>query len=250
MNEINLQGKRAIVTGGARGIGSSIASRLLQSGARVALWDLNGPDLKTMEDKLSENGNVFGVQVDVADNDSVVAAVTETFKQLGEVEILVNNAGITGGNAPIWEMKVDEWKKVLDIDLTGVFLCCREIAPKMIANGYGRIVNVASIAGKEGNPNAAHYSAAKAGVISLTKSLAKESVKTGVLCNCVTPAVIETPMLEQMTNQHKEYMVSKIPLDRMGQPHEVAALVAWLASEDCSFSTGAVFDISGGRATY
>ena len=147
-------------------------------------------------------------------------------------------------------MGITEWQKVLDIDLTGVFLCCRALAPRMMRKGYGRIVNIASIAGKEGNPNAAHYSAAKAGVISLTKSLGKEMVETGVLCNCVTPAVIETPMLDQMTDQHKDYMVSKIPLNRMGKPEEVAALVAWLASEDCSFSTGAVFDISGGRATY
>ena len=250
MNNINLEGKRAIVTGAARGIGNAIAERLLQSGATVALWDLDSSNLDLAQNNLKETGKVFGVEVDVAQEKSVESAVVQTYERLGEVEILVNNAGITGGNATVWDLEINEWQKVLDIDLTGVFLCCRALAPKMMKIGYGRIINIASIAGKEGNPNAAHYSAAKAGVISLTKSLSKEMVGSGVLCNCVTPAVIETPMLDQMTDQHKEYMVSKIPLGRMGKANEVAALVAWLASEDCSFSTGAVFDISGGRATY
>ena len=250
MNNIDLKGKRAIVTGAARGIGFAIAERLLQSGATVTLWDIELPNLEKAQADLKSAGNVFSVEVDVTQENSIKRGVELTYEHMGDVEILINNAGITGGNATVWDMGITEWQKVLDIDLTGVFLCCRALAPQMMSKGYGRIVNIASIAGKEGNPNAAHYSAAKAGVISLTKSLGKEMVETGVLCNCVTPAVIETPMLDQMTDQHKNYMVSKIPLNRMGKPEEVAALVAWLASEDCSFSTGAVFDISGGRATY
>ena len=250
MNNIDLKGKRAIVTGAARGIGFAIAERLLQSGATVTLWDIELPSLEKAQADLKSAGNVFSVEVDVTQENSIKRGIELTYEHMGDVEILINNAGITGGNATVWDMGITEWQKVLDIDLTGVFLCCRALAPRMMSKGYGRIVNIASIAGKEGNPNAAHYSAAKAGVISLTKSLGKEMVETGVLCNCVTPAVIETPMLDQMTDQHKDYMVSKIPLNRMGKPEEVAALVAWLASEDCSFSTGAVFDISGGRATY
>ncbi len=250
MNNIDLKGKRAIVTGAARGIGFAIAERLLQSGATVTLWDIEFPNLEKAQADLKSVGKVFSVEVDVTQENSIKRGVNLTYEHMGDVEILINNAGITGGNATVWDMGITEWQKVLDIDLTGVFLCCRALAPRMMSKGYGRIVNIASIAGKEGNPNAAHYSAAKAGVISLTKSLGKEMVETGVLCNCVTPAVIETPMLDQMTDEHKNYMVSKIPLNRMGKPEEVAALVAWLASEDCSFSTGAVFDISGGRATY
>ena len=250
MNNIDLKGKRAIVTGAARGIGFAIAERLLQSGATVTLWDIELPNLEKAQADLKSAGNVFSVEVDVTQENSIKRGLELTYEHMGDVEILINNAGITGGNATVWDMGITEWQKVLDIDLTGVFLCCRALAPRMMSKGYGRIVNIASIAGKEGNPNAAHYSAAKAGVISLTKSLGKEMVETGVLCNCVTPAVIETPMLDQMTDQHKDYMVSKIPLNRMGKPEEVAALVAWLASEDCSFSTGGVFDISGGRATY
>ena len=250
MNNIDLKGKRAIVTGAARGIGFAIAERLLQSGATVTLWDIELPNLEKAQADLKSAGNVFSVEVDVTQDNSIKRGVELTYEHMGDVEILINNAGITGGNATVWDMGITEWQKVLDIDLTGVFLCCRALAPRMMSKGYGRIVNIASIAGKEGNPNAAHYSAAKAGVISLTKSLGKEMVETGVLCNCVTPAVIETPMLDQMTDQHKNYMVSKIPLNRMGKPEEVAALVAWLASEDCSFSTGGVFAISGGRATY
>ena len=250
MNNIDLKGKRAIVTGAARGIGFAIAERLLQSGATVTLWDIELPNLEKAQADLKSAGNVFSVEVDVTQENSIKRGVELTYEHMGDVEILINNAGITGGNATVWDMGITEWQKVLDIDLTGVFLCCRALAPRMMRKGYGRIVNIASIAGKEGNPTAAHYSAAKAGVISLTKSLGKEMVETGVLCNCVTPAVIETPMLDQMTDEHKNYMVSKIPLNRMGKPEEVAGLVAWLASEDCSFSTGAVFDISGGRATY
>ena len=200
MNNIDLKGKRAIVTGAARGIGFAIAERLLQSGATVTLWDIELPNLEKAQADLKSAGNVFSVEVDVTQENSIKRGVDLTYEHMGDVEILINNAGITGGNATVWDMGITEWQRVLDIDLTGVFLCCRALAPRMMRKGYGRIVNIASIAGKEGNPNAAHYSAAKAGVISLTKSLGKEMVETGVLCNCVTPAVIETPMLDQMTD--------------------------------------------------
>ena len=250
MNSIDLNGKCAVVTGAARGIGHAIAERMLESGAQVAIWDRELSEMIKASEQLSRKGQILRVPVDVADPNSVEKARENTFSAFGKVDILVNNAGVAGDNATVWETDVEEWRRVLDVDLTGVFLCCRSLAPGMIDAGYGRIVNIASIAGKEGNPNAAHYSAAKAGVIALTKSLGKELVKTGVLCNCVTPAVIETPMLGQVTDAHREYMVSKIPLGRMGASEEVAALVSWLSSEDCSFSTGAVFDISGGRATY
>ena len=250
MNSIDLNGKCAVVTGAARGIGHAIAERMLESGAQVAIWDRELSEMIKASEQLSRKGQILRVPVDVADPKSVEKACENTFSSFGKVDILVNNAGVAGDNATVWETDVEEWRRVLDVDLTGVFLCCRSLAPGMIDAGYGRIVNIASIAGKEGNPNAAHYSAAKAGVIALTKSLGKELVKTGVLCNCVTPAVIDTPILGQVTDAHREYMVSKIPLGRMGASEEVAALVSWLSSEDCSFSTGAVFDISGGRATY
>ena len=250
MNSIDLNGKCAVVTGAARGIGHAIAERMLESGAQVAIWDRELSEMIKASEQLSRKGQILRVPVDVADPISVEKARENTFSAFGKVDILVNNAGVAGDNATVWETDVEEWRRVLDVDLTGVFLCCRSLSPGMIDAGYGRIVNIASIAGKEGNPNAAHYSAAKAGVIALTKSLGKELVKTGVLCNCVTPAVIDTPILGQVTDAHREYMVSKIPLGRMGASEEVAALVSWLSSEDCSFSTGAVFDISGGRATY
>ena len=250
MNSIDLKGNRAIVTGAAQGIGYAITQRLLGSGAQVAMWDRDVTGMDKAAQRLGNDGPILTVPVDVSDPASVEKARETTVNSFGTIDILVNNAGIAGDNATVWETNIEEWKRVLDIDLTGVFLCCRSLAPSMIKAGYGRIVNIASIAGKEGNPNAAHYSAAKAGVIALTKSLGKELVETGVLCNCVTPAVIETPILGQITNAHKEYMVSKIPLARMGSADEVAALVSWLSSRDCSFSTGAVFDISGGRATY
>ena len=250
MNSIDLNGNRAVVTGAARGIGYAITERMLDSGAQVAMWDREISALDKASEQLSKKGQVLRVPVDVADPASVETARENTLSAFGKVNILVNNAGIAGDNATLWETDVDEWRRVLDIDLTGVFLCCRSLVPNMIDAGYGRIVNIASIAGKEGNPNAAHYSAAKAGVIALTKSLGKELVETGVLCNCITPAVIETPILGQITDAHRKYMISKIPLARMGAAEEVAALVSWLSSADCSFSTGAVFDISGGRATY
>ena len=250
MNNIDLNGKSAVVTGAARGIGYATAERMLDSGAQVALWDREASELDKASEQLNKKGQILRIQVDVSDPISVEKATENTLSAFGKVDILVNNAGIAGDNATVWNTDVDEWRRVLDVDLTGVFLCCRSLTPSMIDAGYGRIVNVASIAGKEGNPNAAHYSSAKAGVIALTKSLGKELVESGVLCNCVTPAVIETPILAQVTEEFKKYMVSKIPLGRMGAAEEVAALITWLSSEDCSFSTGGVFDISGGRATY
>lgn len=245
-----LTGQRAVVTGGARGIGFAIAARLLAEGAQVAIWDVDSAQARTAAAQLSERGRAEAFSADVADAGSVESAARETLRRYGGLEILVNNAGIAGPNMPTWEYPPDAWQKVLDIDLTGVYLCCRALVPTMRERNYGRVVNIASIAGKEGNPNAAAYSAAKAGVIALTKSLGKELAGTGVLVNCVTPAAVETDIFAQMTREHIEFMRSKIPMGRFGTVEDVAALVAWLASKECSFSTGAVFDVSGGRATY
>jgi 3-oxoacyl-[acyl-carrier protein] reductase len=233
MNQLDFAGRTAIVTGGAQGIGSAIVERLRSSGARVQIWDLDGSP-----------------RVDVADPASVDAAARNALKELGKIDVLVNNAGIAGKNMPTVDYPIDEWERVLKVNLTSQFLCCRAIAPHMVKAGYGRIVNIASIAGKEGNPNAAAYSASKAGVISLTKSLGKELARNGVLVNCVTPAAAKTAIFEQMTQQHIDYMLSRIPMNRFVNVDEIAALACWLASEECSFSTGGVFDISGGRATY
>jgi 3-oxoacyl-[acyl-carrier protein] reductase len=250
MNHIDLAGQAAVVTGAARGIGLAIAERLLASGARVSLWDQDAAALAAAGKALSSRGEVHAAAIDVTDFAAVEAATAEAAARFGGLHILVNNAGITGGNKPSWELDVGEWRRVIEVDLTGVFLCARAVVPRLLAAGYGRVVNIASIAGKEGNPNAAHYSAAKAGVIGFTKSLGKELAKTGVVCNCVTPAVIETDIFRQMAPEHIQYMLSRIPMGRFGQKEEAAALVAWLCSRDCSFSTGAVFDLSGGRATY
>jgi NAD(P)-dependent dehydrogenase (short-subunit alcohol dehydrogenase family) len=250
MNAFSLSNRVAVVTGSARGIGYAIAERLLQQGASVCLWDVDAAALAQAKATLSALGQVETTQVDITSVESTVAAAKQTEAALGKIDLLVNNAGIAGNNAKTWELKLEDWQRVVDINLTGTFLCCRAVIPYLLSNGYGRIVNVASVAGKEGNPNAAHYSASKAGVIALTKSLGKELATSNVLVNCITPAVIETDILQQMTQAHIDYMLSKIPMSRFGQKQEAAALVAWLCSEECSFSTGAVFDLSGGRATY
>ena len=246
MNRIDLDGRGAVITGGARGIGLAIAQRFRASGAKVSLWDMDRAAL----DRVGGGDGFHGVQVDVTDEAQVAAAVRDSVGALGRVDIMVNNAGITGPNATTWEYPVAEWRKVIEVDLTGVFLGCRAIVPHMLETGYGRIVNIASVAGKEGNPNAPAYSAAKAGVIGLTKSLGKELAKTEIRVNCVTPAAAKTDIFHQMTEEFIGYMLSKIPTGRFVEIEEIAALVAWLSSEDCSFSTGATFDISGGRATY
>ena len=229
----DLDGQTAIVTGGAQGIGAAIVERLRASGARVQIWDLDAAP-----------------GVDVSDARSVRIATDTALQELGRIDVLVNNAGIAGKNAPTVDYPVEEWERVLRVNLTSQFLCCRAVAPVMVKTGYGRIVNIASIAGKEGNPNAVAYSASKAGVIALTKSLGKELAQGGVLVNCITPAAAKTAIFDQMTEQHIQYMLSKIPMNRFVHVDEIAALACWLASEECSFSTGAVFDISGGRATY
>ena len=248
MNQIDLNKRIAIVTGGAQGIGLAIVKRMLASGASVHIWDR---DQKLLQQALSAlSGPVSGEAVDVAEEKSVAQGTAAAIAALGKIDILVNNAGIAGANAPTVDYPVDEWERVLKVNLTGQFLCCRSIAPHMVKQKYGRIVNIASVAGKEGNPNAVAYSASKAGVISLTKSLGKELAKDGISVNCITPAAAKTAIFDQMTEQHINYMLSKIPMGRFVQVEEIAALACWLASEDCSFSTGGVFDISGGRATY
>ena len=250
MNAIDLKNRTAIVTGGARGIGFAIAQRLLVSGAAVALWDTDAAALAKAAVTLKSAGPVYAAAVDVTDEAAIARATEALLTDAGKIDILVNNAGITGGNAPTWELKPDVWRRVVEVNLVAPYLTCRAVVPHMIASGYGRIVNIASIAGKEGNPNASHYSASKAGLIGLTKSLAKELAAKGVLVNCVTPAAAKTDLFDQMTPAQIDYMLSKIPMNRFVAVDEIAALVAWLASEDCSFSTGAVFDISGGRAVY
>ena len=223
---------------------------MLASGARVSLWDVDAAALAQAADKLGAPDQVHTASVNLADFVSVQAATTATAAAFGKIDILVNNAGITGGNAKTWELDPADWRRVMDINLHGPFYCCHSVVPHLLKNGYGRIVNIASIAGKEGNPNAAHYSASKAGVIALTKSLGKELATSNVAVNAVAPAVIATDILAQMQQSHIDYMLSKIPMGRFGKKEEVAALVAWLCSEDCSFTTGSVFDLSGGRATY
>jgi 2-dehydro-3-deoxy-L-rhamnonate dehydrogenase (NAD+) len=250
MNTVDLENRTAIVTGGARGIGFAIAQRMLKSGAKVVLWDMDKAAMDVANMSLQASGPIYVDTVDVTDETSVGKAAAAHMRVFGKIDILVNNAGITGGNAPLWELAPDIWRQVIDANLIGPYLTCRAVVPHMIAAGYGRIVNIASIAGKEGNPNASHYSASKAGLIALTKSLAKELATKGVLVNCITPAAAKTEMFAQMTQQHIDYMLSKIPMNRFVAVDEIAAMVAWLASEECSFSTGAVFDISGGRAVY
>jgi 3-oxoacyl-[acyl-carrier protein] reductase len=249
MNKIDLEGRHAIVTGGARGIGYAIAERLLASGAAVTLWDVDRQALDKAVAALDKHGKVGGDDADVTSEASIAGALAATLKR-GPVDILINNAGIAGPNQKTWEYDPADWRRVIEIDLIGVYLCCRAVVPGMIGRGYGRIVNIASVAGKEGNPNASAYSAAKAGVIGLTKSLGKELATNGIAVNCVTPAVAKTDLFQQMTEAHIGYMLAKIPMNRFVETGEIAALVAWLSSADCSFTTGGVFDISGGRATY
>jgi 2-dehydro-3-deoxy-L-rhamnonate dehydrogenase (NAD+) len=250
MNQLDLRDRVAIVTGGARGIGYAVAERMLRSGGRVSLWDRDRARLDESAAQLAPHGQVGAVSVELTDDAAVQTALRATLDHFGKVDILVNNAGITGGNAPTWELEPAVWRQVLEINLVAPFLLSRAIVPQMLKQGYGRIVNVASVAGKEGNPNASHYSASKAGLIALTKSLGKELATRNILVNCVTPAAARTEMFAQMTPAHIEFMLSKIPMNRFVEPQEIASLICWLASEDCSFSTGGVFDISGGRATY
>jgi 3-oxoacyl-[acyl-carrier protein] reductase len=251
MNTLDLRNRVAIVTGAARGIGLATARRALASGATVALWDVDADRLTAAKEELSSSyPSVSAHAVELTDRAAVEAATAATVGQHGGIDILVNNAGITGGNGVTWELDPDVWRHVIDVNLVGPFLTCRAVVPHMIAAGYGRIVNVASIAGKEGNPNASHYSASKAGLIGLTKSLGKELAAKNILVNCVTPAAARTEIFAQMKQEHLDYMLSRIPMQRFVDVGEIAALICWLASEDCSFSTGAVFDISGGRATY
>jgi 2-dehydro-3-deoxy-L-rhamnonate dehydrogenase (NAD+) len=250
MNQLDLQGRTAIVTGGSRGIGYAVAERMLRSGAGVSLWDVDAAQLQIASQRLGPSGTVTTCVVDVTQEPAVQKAAEESAARHGRIDILVNNAGITGGNGPAWELSPDIWRRVIDVNLVGPYLTCRSIIPLMLKNGYGRIVNVASVAGKEGNPTASHYSASKAGLIGLTKSLGKELATRNILVNCVTPAAARTEIFSQMKQEHIDYMLAKIPMNRFVEPAEIAATICWLASEDCSFATGAVFDVSGGRATY
>ncbi|HTR88237.1 MAG TPA: SDR family oxidoreductase [Reyranella sp.] len=247
MAEGMFKGRTAVVTGGARGIGLACAAKIASGGGRIALWDR---DMDRARQSAASLGDAIAVQVDVTSDGSIAEALAKTEKDMAAPDILVASAGITGPNATVVQYPIDAWKQVIDINLTGVFLSNRAVAGGMAKRGWGRIVNIASVAGKEGNPNASAYSASKAGVIGLTKSLGKELATTGVLVNCVAPAVVKTELFSQMTEQHIQYMLSKIPMNRFGEVEEVAEMVAWLASPLCTFATGAAFDLSGGRATY
>ncbi len=250
MNRIDLDGKRAVVTGGAQGIGRAVAERLLASGAAVALWDRDRALVEATRGELAGQGEVHAVAVDVTDLAAVERAAAATGEALGGIDILVNNAGIAGPNHMLWEYPADAWRQVIEVDLNAVFYCCRAVVPLMIAQNYGRIVNVASIAGKEGNPSASAYAAAKAGVIALTKALGKELATRDIAVNCITPAAARTRILDQITQEFVDFMLAKIPRGRFVTVEEIAAMVAWLVSAENSFTTAAVFDLSGGRATY
>jgi NAD(P)-dependent dehydrogenase (short-subunit alcohol dehydrogenase family) len=250
MNKIDLQNRRAVVTGGAQGIGLAIAERFLASGASVCLWDRDEPLVRKTASTLASKGNVEAVVMDVTDLDSVRNAVRKTQDALGGIDLLICNAGIAGPSGKLWEYPPEEWQKVIDIDLTGVFNCLHVVTPIMIEQNYGRIVNVASVAGKDGNPNAAPYSAAKAGVIALTKSLGKELAEFDIAVNCITPAAAKTRIFDQISEEHIQYMLSKIPRNRFLKVEEAASMVSWLCSDENSFTTGGVFDLSGGRSTY
>jgi len=248
MNQLDFKGRHAVVTGGASGLGLGIAQRLIASGGSVTLWDRDGDAAQRAAAALGESAHALAV--DVSQQASVAKAVAGTIAHAGRIDALVNSAGITGPNAKVWDYPVDAWRQVMDVNLTGLFICCREVVPQMRAQNAGRIVNIASVAGKEGNPNASAYSASKAGVIALTKSLGKELADTGIRVNCVTPAAVKTAIFDQMSAEHIAFMLSKIPMGRFGTVEEVAATVAWLCTDDCSFATGATFDLSGGRSTY
>ncbi|MBB2929086.1 SDR family NAD(P)-dependent oxidoreductase [Paraburkholderia silvatlantica] len=250
MNQLDLNNRVMVVTGGARGLGYAVAQRALRSGAAVSLWDIDTGRLERARAGLSELGSVSVVTVELTDEASVEAAARQTVKTHGAIHALVNSAGITGGNGLTWELPVDVWRRVIEVNLIGSYLTCRAVVPGMIGQGYGRIVNIASVAGKEGNPNASHYSASKAGLIGLTKSLGKELATKGVLVNAVTPAAARTEIFDSMSQQHIDYMLAKIPMNRFLMPDEAASMIVWLTTEDCAFSTGSVFDLSGGRATY
>ena len=245
MNNINLKNKVAVVTGGAQGFGLAIAKRFLVSGAQVVIWDIDEKILLSVEEK-----NITKIIVNVTNFQKIEEATKETLSLFGRIDILVNNAGIAGPSYTTWEYPIEEWQKIIDIDLSGVFYCCKSIVPVMKKNNYGRIINIASIAGKEGNPNAMPYSAAKSGVIALTKSLGKELANNNIAVNCITPAAAKTRIFDQISQEHIDYMLSKIPRNRFVKVDELASMVAWMASEENSFTTGAVFDLSGGRATY
>ncbi|MGL4322590.1 MAG: SDR family NAD(P)-dependent oxidoreductase [Beijerinckiaceae bacterium] len=251
MNKIDLAGRVAVITGGARGIGFAAAARILKSGAKaVVLWDLDRDALATAVQSLAPLGTVSTDGVELTDEASVATATARAVERHGKIDILVNNAGITGGNDLLWKLDPKVWRKVVEVNLIAPFLVCHAIVPEMLKNGYGRIVNIASIAGKEGNPKASHYSASKAGLIGLTKSLGKELATSNILVNCITPAAARTDIFDQMAPDFIQFMLSKIPMNRFVEVEEIAAMIAWLASEELSFTTGGVFDISGGRAVY
>ena len=249
MNNLDLKDRVAIITGGAQGFGLAISKRIIQSGGKVVIWDIDENAVETALKEINSNDLSFK-KVDVTNFEEIEKALLETENELGKIDLFVNNAGITGMNAKVWDYPLDEWKKVIELDLNSTFYCCKAVVPHMIKNNYGRIVNIASIAGKEGNPNASAYSTAKAGVIGFTKSLGKELADKNIAVNCVTPAAAKTRIFDQMTQEHIDYMLSKIPRNRFAKVDELASLVCWLLSEENSFTTAAVFDLSGGRATY
>jgi len=249
MNEYNFKGRTAVITGGAQGFGFAISKRMIDSGGNVIIWDIDKKAIEIAEKEINSKNFSFQI-VDITNFSDVEKSVGDLEKQFGNIDIFVNNAGMTGMNAKVWDYPLDEWKKVIELNLNATFYCCKAIVPHMIKNNYGRIVNIASIAGKEGNPNASAYSTSKAGVIGLTKSLGKELSDKNIAVNCVTPAAAKTRIFDQMTKEHIDYMLSKIPRNRFAKVDELASLVCWLASEENSFSTAAVFDLSGGRATY
>ena len=249
MNHLDLKNKVAIITGGAQGFGLAISKRIIESGGKVVIWDIDENAVETALKEINSNDLSFK-KVDVTNFEAIEKALLETENELGKIDLFVNNAGITGMNAKVWDYPLDEWKKVIELDLNSTFYCCKAVVPHMIKNNYGRIVNISSIAGKEGNPNASAYSTAKAGVIGFTKSLGKELADKNIAVNCVTPAAAKTRIFDQMTQEHIDYMLSKIPRNRFAKVNELASLVCWLLSEENSFTTAAVFDLSGGRATY